>query len=409
MIARRFPGRTLFLTDAAERAFAREPAPPPPCELLCNLSRPDEAVAMLSAHLRKYNITLGGIACFDCESMSLASRIASKFALSYPSPEAISACRSKFTCKQLWQKARLPCPETACVRNVSEACAFLKRIARPAVLKPIAASGSQFVFLCSNPDDCIAAFRIMESHLPILRHDPAKPLYSRERSEADGDFVMEEFIQGVEYSCDFAIDGDRLEIIRIARKIPAHGRTFGVTSAYVLPSGLPASINPVRFHAQLMEAARVLGLERAICMLDFIVNDDKALMLEMTPRPGGDCLPPLILKSSGLDILGLALDFAEGRFPEIPAPSEWKRLVGLRLFAGSPGIIASLDAEKLIADKRVVEYYLKIAPGNEVVFPPADYDSQILGHVIFKPKRLDDIENECAAIAGLLKISMEKI
>ncbi len=407
LIARRHPGRALFLTDAAERAAAREPAPPAPDELLCDLSNTDETLSMLRAHLKKWDLNPDGIACFDCESMLLAARIAGEFSLPYPTPDAVAACRSKFVCKQLWRKAGLPCPETAIVNTAAEAAAFLARVARPTVLKPVAGSGSQYVFLCLNSNDCRAAFRVMESRMPALRADPLKPLYSRERPGGGGDYVMEEFVEGTEYSCDFALDGDRLEVIRIARKIPAAGRTFGVTLAYVLPSSLPPSIAPALFKDQVLQAARAIGLNRAIGMLDFIVRGDEALMLEMTPRPGGDCLPPLILRSSGLDMLGLALDFAGSRFPSLPAPSNWIPLAGLRLFAPSPGVIAGLDVEKMIADRRVLEYCLKSGQGARVVFPPDDYDSQILGYVIFKPNHQDSVEANCAEIAGLFGIRME--
>jgi len=235
-------------------------------------------------------------------------------------------------------------------------------------------------------------------------------LYSRDRSQAiaGNARVIEEFIDGVEHSCDFVLDGEKLEIIRIARKVPARGRAFGTTLAYVVPSDLPPPLDAERFRRQLKDAAHALGVKRAMCMLDFIVRAGEAVMIEMTPRPGGDCLPPLILQSAGLDMLGAALDFAEGRFPAIPGPSRWKRLVGLRLFAEQPGIIAGLDAKALREDGRVIEYHGLREPGDRVILPPGDYDSQLLGHVIFKPSRPGNIEEECAELAGLLEIEMEQ-
>ena len=205
-------------------------------------------------------------------------------------------------------------------------------------------------------------------------------------------------------------DADRYdkEIVRIARKVPERGSSFGTTLAYVVPATLPPPLSADRFRCQLRNAAQALGLKRAVCMLDFIVCDGEAKMIEMTPRPGGDCLPPLLLRSAGFDMLGFAMDFAGGHVPCIPEPSEWKLLVGLRLFANAAGIIASMDAKALKEDRRVTEYHLQCGPGHEVVLPPEDYDSRVLGHVIFEPSSSDDMAAECAQIAELLEVEMEQ-
>ena len=71
-------------------------------------------------------------------------------------------------------------------------------------------------------------------------------------------------------------------------------------------------------------------------------------------------------------------------------------------------MISRLDASGLQADKRVVEYCAKRGPGDKVALPPDDYDSQLLGHVIFQPSSSDDIERECLELAGLLKVRMVK-
>jgi len=220
-------------------------------------------------------------------------------------------------------------------------------------------------------------------------------------------FVMEEFIHGREYSSDFVIDGDRIDIIRIARKIPAEDQPLGTTLAYVVPGKLPGGISVDSLKKQLHRAARAIGLNRAICMADFIVREDEAYLLEMTPRPGGDCIPPLLKQSSGFDILGYTLDFAEHRETVPPEPSRWQRLVGLRLFAEHGGVIRNIDTERVKSDSRVREVYLKRSPGHRVVLPPQDYDSRILGHIIFAPSRPDDIEAECLELINMVSVEME--
>ena len=285
----------------------------------------------------------------------------------------------------------------------------MERIGGLVVLKPLTGSGSEFVFLCSRADECRRALRMLR--LGVRGH-PNRRMYGPGPSSAPGVdtgsvFAVEEFIRGEEYSCDFILDGARLDVIRIARKIYAPGHAIGTVMAYVLPAGLPPSVDPAGFRQQLADAARALGLRRTICMLDFIVADGRAMMIEMTPRPGGDCLPFLIQKSSGLDMFGCALDFAEGRPVVIPEPGRWRRLVGLRLFTLRAGVIRAIDGQGLCADPRVVECSLRVGPGHRVVLPPLDYDSRLLGHVIFEPDPGRDIGQQCIELAARLALEMD--
>lgn len=407
IINQRFHDRIIFLTDSLERSGASESPVPFPRELLCDLKRYDETIRKLCEHLNRWDIKLSGITCFDCESLALAARIAGIMALPYISLESVLLCRNKYASKQKWREAGLPCPSARTVNSLLEAESFLDQIQGPVVIKPVAGSGSEYVFFCSNKDECRTAFQTLDVKLSELQNNPNKPLYSRDISETITTrqmYVAEEFVQGTEYSCDFVMDADRLEIIRITRKILAPESSFGTTLAYVVPTNLPLPLDEEQFRAQIRSAAGVLGLKRAICMLDFIVRDDKAIMIEMTPRPGGDCLPPLILQSAGLDMLGFAIDFAEGIFPAVPERSKWKKLVGLRLFASTPGIIRKLDVRTLQEDKRITECHMEYGLGHKVVLPPDDYDSRVLGYVVFEPSCYDEIDKECREIAGFLKV-----
>jgi hypothetical protein len=411
IINRRFPQRTIFITDIKERGKATEPTPHPEDEVLCDLSsQPERVLVALQRHLSQWRMELSGITCFDCESMSTGAFIAHSFGLSYPSTEAVLKCRDKYICKQIWRQTELPCPAVELIHNTSDAISFLQRMEGPVVLKPLTGSGSELVFLCSTEDECLVAFKTMRSKLAC---HPDSRMYTScvcngRRVDPREVFVAEEFVQGDEYSCDFTVDGDHLEIIRIARKILDTKQAFGTTLAYLLPSPLPERLDEGCFRDQLLAAAKSLGLDRAICMLDFVVQGNQAFMIELAPRPGGDCLPSLLLNSCTMDILGSTLDFAEGHSFVSSEPFQWRPLVGVRLFATYSGQIEKIDSSALFEDRRVVESHLKRSPGHRVVLPPEDYESRLLGHVIFEPTTPERIEEECLEIASKLKIEMKR-
>lgn len=402
IIRRRFPRRALFVTSQAERDRAAEPLPEPDEELLCDLDRHEHAIDRLVAHIEQFDIAPSGVVCYDCESMSLAARIARELQLPYPSPDAVAACRSKYTSKRLWTEAGLPCPRAALVRSASDAVNF----PQPSILKPLTGAGSELLFVCRNDGDARRAFTTMSERL-ASHHDARMYTCSSHAGESVDPrtvFAVEEFIEGEEYSCDFIYESGRAAIVRVAKKIYATDQSVGTTLAYILPAELPLPRD--EFEKQIAAAARAVGLDRAVCMLDFICADGSAKMIEIAPRIGGDCLPPLILRSSGLDTIGLALDFAEQRELRIPPPSAWRKLAGLRFFATKSGVVRTLDDTALRHDKRVLEIFLKRSAGHRVIMPPDDYDSRLLGHVIFDPRDWNTLDDECVEINALLKVEI---
>jgi biotin carboxylase len=409
LLATRFPDRLLFITDPKERERWVDKSPGAASELLCRLDDFAFVTAALKDHCRRLDIQPSGVACFDCESLLLASYIAEQLGLPFPSAKAVRVCRSKVASKQIWQKQGIPCPRTQLVTGLPDLMTFYETVNRPLVLKPLTGSGSELVFQCDDKINLMRAYHLITTGLADHPNVRMYSLPGDNGAQIDPRrmFAAEELIIGREYSCDFLLDGDRLDIIRIARKIHAPGQPLGTIMAYIMPAILPGELDVMMFREQLREAAHAVGLTRTIAMVDFIMRHNEAFLLEMTPRPGGDCLPPMMLHSSGFDILGANLDFAENIPVTIPPADRWKRLIGLRLFATQNGIIRNIDAQKIRTDDRVLWVDIKRSPGHEIILPPDDYDSRLLGSVIFGPTRVHSIEAECAEIASELILDLE--
>jgi biotin carboxylase len=410
LIRRRYPHRALFLTDPAERAKAREKTPEPAEEILCDFTNDAKVLRVLKDHLHRYGLTVDGVACFDCEYLGSAAVLANRLGLPFPSPSAVAQSRNKFFSKQAWKRAGVACPEAAVVGNRAELCKFVDQVGKPVILKPLTGSGGELIFRCGDHTDCLQAYDTMINRLSKARdnrlyfQDPVAP------GDLDPieDVVLEEFIPGQEYSCDFFLENGHLEIIRTAKKIPTEEAQVGTTTAaYIVPAELPAEIPAAAFLDQLHRAATALCLDRALCMVDFIVWQGKAYLLELTPRPGGDCLPWLIQQSCGLDMIGLALDMAQGRKLSMVPGQRWETLVGLRLFAQHGGTVKEIDEGDLRRDRRVQEVFIKRRPGHRVVLPPNDYDSRLFGHVIFRPTINTSLVTECVELASKLRVEME--
>lgn len=391
------PGAALFLTDSSERKHATEPRPEIAEELLCNLSDTEQTMRALLNHLCKWQIFLNGILCFDCESMELTARIAKDFFLPYPTIEAIHNCRNKHITKKLWQQEGLACPQSRVVESPSAAVDFLKKVNGPCVLKPLTGSGSEFVYKCTGKKDCELSFKAIQNGLEGQQ-------INRMYNHSETGILAEECINGKEYSCDFIIENDRINVIRLTRKILCPDAPFGTIRGYVLAGCFPDEIEPEYFASVLKKSATALGISRAICMLDFIVRDNKLVLLELAPRPGGDCLPFLLRQAKGLDILTMALDFAQQNPIQVYPDNNHEPYVGVRLHARHGGILRETNTQSLRKDQRVREIHLIRSQGHLIKMPPEEYDSWVLGHVIFKPFHDVDLQKQSEDIIKQIDI-----
>jgi len=408
LIASRWPGRAVFLTHPEVRAGASETPPPPGTEILCDLTAVGEAIELVAdaGHIGGWRPS--GVTAYDCESLYLAAQLAEELGFPFASPSAVAACRNKLASKRLWEAAGVPCPRAARVRTVDEALGFREEIAGPMVLKPLCGSGAELTFLCRTRQEVATAFGTLAAGL--ARHADERLLGSLP-GDSEGNprevFAAEEFVAGTEFSADFIVAEGRVSLLRTARKIPHPGATFGTTMAYVVPSGLSDPVMRGQLPSSLSAAACALGVRRGLCMADFILRDGLPVLLELTPRPGGDCLPDLLLHSGGLDTIGAALDLAEGLPVRAPSAQEWCPLVGLRLLAARSGALARIDVTGADDDERVVLCRATKAPGHRIILPPDDYDSRILGHILFRPAGEEDLVETCLELSARVRVSLE--
>jgi biotin carboxylase len=376
LIRKSNPNRVLFLTDTAVRARAREPQPGADEEILCDLSEMHETQVSLLNYLCQEKITIDAICCFDCEAMELTAAIAADFSVPYPSLKAIHNCRDKFVCKQLWQQHGLVCPAAGLIDSATDLDEF-QADHGPFVLKPLSGTGSELVFKCLTAEDGQKALEIMTDCLERKSSVPAAYGFSPQ-------VLAEEFIAGQEYSCDFILENGAAEIVRLTRKIPAQNSPFGTIRGYILSETVPAGVELEVFKATLVKSAETLGVERAICMLDFIVRDGEVVLIELSPRPGGDCLPFLLRQVSGLDILTMALDFAQERQIFLFHDNKQTPHACVRLHAGKPGTLKKITVGHMAAELGIIKVQLLRSPGHLIKMPPEDYDSWLLAHIIFK-------------------------
>lgn len=389
ILRQKAPGRLVFLTDIQQRRMAPGLSLAPDQELLCNTANHALALAAVRAHALRYNHVFSGIAAFDCPSLELAAFLAEALGLSFVSSRAVALCRDKVAQKLVLQKAGIQVP--ACIKTGEPAAAldFADERGWPVVLKPVSGTGGEGVYLCDTPEHLRDVFAYS------ISNDPTSPL------------AIEQFVVGPELSCDFLLFGGKARIVRITKKLELPGERFAGKRIYILGKADRLGIDHDVLLADLKTAAKALGIISGVCMCDFIWRGGRPCFLEITPRPGGDCLPWLIEAAGGPDMLALNLDCAEAKaiFPDDFEPP-WPPMVGYRLMATRSGVITALDAQTLNNDPKVHSVFLLVSKGHNVIMPPDDYDSMVLGHVIFRSTDPDNISAECRELDRKLRVEV---
>jgi len=407
ILIEKFGDRVFFLTDFEERAKWQNSHPESSMEILLDLEDHNSVVASLRKAMDEYDFAVSGFACFDCESLVLTAVIAEIFSVSFPSLDTVINCRSKYTFKKIIKDDGILCPEVFLIRNEEEAARSFDKFEGPAIIKPLTGSGSELVFKCEDKESCREACSIIMEKMKDKRgrmYSGNSLLVSNDPHEV---FVMEQYIPGDEYSCDFICDDGQLNILRLTKKIINKNATFGTVSAYILPAELPEGVTEKKLRSYLYDIVKSLDEKRIMAMADFKIYKGEIFILELTPRPGGDCLPFLIKESSGFDIFGAALDFAECK-PVYPFEIEkWQKVIGLHLLADRNGILKDIDPSVILSDERVIRCNLKHSKGDRIVMPPNDYESRLLGHVFFRPYLDQDLEEQCEDISQKLIFEME--
>jgi biotin carboxylase len=195
--------------------------------------------------------------------------------------------RDKSRMKLLFEGAGIPCAHHALVTNPGDAIAFTLKCPYPLVVKPVAGAGSQTTFRVNNDSEMQNAFHSLGD-------------------KANEGVVIEEFIQGEEYSLDtFSLNGE----------------IKGQTINHYIPSPLEVMTNPwiqwrvilrkettdrsfddIRLAGQ--KALDTLGMKTGLSHMEWFRRKDGSIAIsEIAARPPGAQFPTLISRACDFDVI----------------------------------------------------------------------------------------------------------
>ena len=212
----------------------------------------------------------------------LAAQVSAAVGLPGNPPEAARASRNKLQSRTAFRAAGLPTPAFRALSLDEDPHTVAAALAYPAVLKPLALSGSRGVMRVDDAPGFVSAF----DRLRAILHSPDVLL---ERDAAHQQALVETFIGGAEYAVEGLLDRGAFRAFAIFDKPDPLDGPFFEETIYVTPPRAPAAVQE-RITQAVARAAAALELWHGPVHAECRVAGDVVYVLEVAPRPiGGLC------------------------------------------------------------------------------------------------------------------------
>lgn len=242
----------------------------PTAHLEASFKDPKALIPLITRYAHQQRQEIAGIVGLDEEYRYVVSKyIADVFSLPFYEQSTIDAITNKYKQAIRLQQFKAPLPKFMLFNRMEDADTILF----PNVLKIVTGIGSKFVYLNKNRTELTA-------HLDDFKEKSKQPIQDN--------LILMQYIAGDEYSCDFLVTNDTVQILRVVKKITSLS-TFPFFGGFYLfnpYSHESANFNITALEATCTKIARAFGLTRGVCMMDFKFYKGSLFIIETTIRPG---------------------------------------------------------------------------------------------------------------------------
>jgi biotin carboxylase len=304
---------------------------------------------------------VAGVFTYDETLVMATAHLAESLDLPGFTVEGADSCRNKHRTRAALTAAGLPQPRYAYVLTLAEAAATAEAFGYPVVVKPRGAGGSIGVVKVADPAQLAEAFAIAET----ATHGGA-PAY-------EGGVLVEQYLDGPEFSVDGAVHRGAYEPFVLARKMvgfPPYFEEVGHTVTATDPLLRDPEVRRV-----LAEAHRAVGVQNGVTHTEFKLTGDGPSVIEINARLGGDLIPYIGMLATGIDPGRVAVELAVGEPPALHPRDHGT--VGIRF--ANPPCDARITGVRLPAPGTVpglLEAKAMVAPGAVVRLPPRGFLSR---------------------------------
>lgn len=303
-----------------------------------------------------------GVLTYDERYVELTARLAADLGLPYAAPEAIATCKDKLRLRRVLREHGLSPVRFGVAHNLADAVRVAAEVGYPLVLKPRALAGSAGVVRVDDAEALAAAFeQADDAHIGTIR-------------SAYAGVLVEECLEGPEYSVDGVTAGGRTTPVVVAEKVVDLPPYYEEVAHFV-----PARPTPGLDEALELVAAvhRAAGLDRIATHTEFRLTPAGPRIIEVNVRLGGDLIPYLGLLATGVDLPAAAADVALGRMPDL-APRR-DRAAAVRFFYPDEDLeVRHVGLGEQAGELAGLDRFVVLVPsGARVLLPPRGFLSRL--------------------------------
>jgi biotin carboxylase len=245
---------------------------------------------------------VAGVLSWDEARILQSATVAAELGLPGGDPEMVLRCRDKHLTREALAAAGVPQPRSVLVADLSQAAAAADQVGYPLVLKPRAMGGSLGVVRAAGPGELAAGFEFARDCVV-----PGSWRY-------DEGVLVEEYVAGPEISVDSAVHRGELVPMFVARKRVGYPPYFEEIG-HVVDAADPLLADP-ELAAVMRAAHEALGFTDGMTHAEYKLTPDGPKVIEVNARLGGDLIPYLGMRASGMDPGLAAAAVACGQRPE---------------------------------------------------------------------------------------------
>lgn len=272
---------------------------------------------------------VAGVMSWHEEHIVQAALVAEELRLPGTRAAAVRCCRDKFATRTALAAARLPQPAFELAGDLDEALAAADKLGYPVVIKPRAAGGSQGVVLVHNAAELADQFAATRD-VPV----PHNPVFNQL-------ILVEEYLDAPEISVDSVVYHGRVVPVFVGRKEIGFPPYFEETGHRV--AGADPLLSDAGLLRTLTDIHAALGYTDGWTHTELKLTPEGPKLIEVNGRLGGDLIPYLGMRASGVDPGLAAADVACGVEPDTRATAALH--AGVRFFypPRNDTVIGSVD------------------------------------------------------------------
>lgn len=292
--------------------------------------------------VEKYGIDAIVTAATD-KPLVMMARVAEKYGFPFYSVETARWSTDKFQMKQRFELGGVPHAQGRLISNVEEA----EGLIFPVIVKPRDNSGSRGVKLCRSKEELEAS---MSEALEVSKLDSV---------------LVEEFIEGPEYSIEGLHHDGKSEVIQFTEKKTTEF-PYNVELGHIQPANISEE-NQQKIREIVAKIDSALHFENCPSHTELKINERGIFVIETSPRLGGDYITSTLTPlSTGVNLEDELLKISLGETIN-PQPKA-VQYSGVRFFSFEEGcVIKHVPNEKFVKSwPHVVDFSFNLKEGQSV-------------------------------------------